>query len=240
MVRGPELASSPSIRDILLINPNTSTSTTEMMVRIASDGLPAGFRVRGATVDAGPSMIVDERELDAAAAEVERTWRAVGGDCAGVIVGAFGDPGLAQVRAASRVPAVGLCEAAMREASQGGRRFGIATVTPSLVVPIDARADALGLRAVYTGIRLTEGDPRALAAAPQALEEALARAVRRCIDEDGAQAVIIGGGPLGQAAIGLAERFEVPVIAPISSAVRWLLARIAPAQTPHAGHLPTD
>ncbi|MES1265323.1 MAG: aspartate/glutamate racemase family protein, partial [Variovorax sp.] len=88
-------------------------------------------------------------------------------------------------------------------------------------------ARALGLLAVYTGIRLTDGDPRQLAADPQALEEALARAVQRSIDDDGAEAVIIGGGPLGQAAIGLQGRFAVPVIAPIPAAMRLLMSRLA-------------
>ena len=60
-----------------------------------------------------------------------------------------------------------------------------------------------------TGIRLTAGDPRELT--------------------PDAQAVIIGGGPLGQAAIGWARRFDVPVIAPISAAVRQVQTLILAA-----------
>jgi Asp/Glu/hydantoin racemase len=82
---------------------------------------------------------------------------------------------------------------------------------------------------MYTGIRLTDGDPRALAAEPDKLTAALGVAVQRCID-DGAQAVIIGGGPLGQAALALTGRFSVPVIAPIPAAVRLLLQRLKPAE----------
>jgi len=213
--------------DILLINPNSSTATTEMMVKIANGEAPAGCRVTGRTALGGPSMIVNERELEAAAGEVLKVWReADGAHWSGVIVSAFGDPGIDLVRANAQVPVVGIAEASMREASEGKRRFGIATVTPDLVAPIEQRARALGLLGLYTGIRLTPGDPRELAAHPQALEEALARAVQRCIEEDGAQAVIIGGGPLGQAALALAPRFRVPVIAPISAAMRQLCARL--------------
>jgi len=213
--------------DILLINPNSSTTTTEMMVKIANGEAPAGCRVTGRTALGGPSMIVNERELEAAAGEVLKVWReADGAPWSGVIVSAFGDPGIDLVRANAQVPVVGIAEASMREASEGQRRFGIATVTPDLVAPIEQRARALGLFGLCTGIRLTQGDPRDLAAHPQALEEALTRAVQRCIDEDGAQAVIIGGGPLGQAALALAPRFGVPVIAPISAAMRQLCARL--------------
>ena len=217
------------MRDILLINPNASEATTAMMVRIAAAELPAeGFRVTGLTARRGPSMIVNEAELSAAGEEVERSWQA-GGATAwdGVIISAFGDPGVERVRRTSRVPVVGICEASMLEAAFNGRRFGVATVTPDLVAAIDGRALKLGLQAQYTGIRLTEGDPRELAADPAGLDEALAAAVRQCIDEDGAEAVIIGGGPLGQAAINLAGRFgDVPLIAPIPAAVRRLRAQM--------------
>lgn len=214
------------MRQILLINPNTSEATTAMMVAIAAGELGDGFRVTGVSARRGPSMIVNEAELTAAGCEVEQVWREAGAAYDGVIVSAFGDPGIELVREAGRVPVAGICEASMLEAAQDGRRFGVATVTPELVAAIDGRALALGLGGTYTGVRLTDGDPRALAADPQALENALAAAVQRCISDDGAQAVIIGGGPLGQAAIGLAGRFGVPVIAPIPAAVRRLVAQI--------------
>jgi allantoin racemase len=229
------------MRIILLINPNTSETTTAMMVRIAASEVPADFRVQGCTARRGPPMIVNEAELNAAGLEVEQSWLASGTTWDGVIVSAFGDPGIDLVRATSKVPVVGICEASMLEAAQNGRRFGVATVTPELVRAIDSRAHELGLGKLYTGIRLTEGDPRGLAADPGALEEALAGAVLKCIEEDGAQAVIIGGGPLGQAALALAGRFGgVPVIAPIPSAVRRLLAQIdggafAPRWLPASG-----
>lgn len=215
------------MQEILLINPNSSSATTAMMVKIANSEAPAGCRVTGVTAAGGPTMIVNEHELDAAATEVLKAWRSAGGRWDGVIVSAFGDPGIEWLRREASVPVVGIAEASMLVASEGRRRFGIATVTPELVSPIEGRAAALGLRDLYTGIRLTQGDPRALAADPQALEEALAQAVQGCIDEDGAQAVIIGGGPLGQAALALASRFDVPVIAPISAAMRLLCSRLA-------------
>jgi Asp/Glu/hydantoin racemase len=79
---------------------------------------------------------------------------------------------------------------------------------------------------VFTGIRLTPGDPVALAGDPVRLQQCLAEAVATCFDDDRAEAVIIGGGPLGQAATALAQSFRQPVIAPIPSAVRRLVAMV--------------
>jgi Asp/Glu/hydantoin racemase len=130
------------------------------------------------------------------------------------------------LRAKLDIPVVGICEASMLEASAGGRRFGIATVTPGLVESFAAKAAALGIGQLLTGTRLTDGDPERLAADPEELEEELARAVEKCFSDDGAEAVIIGGGPLGQAAIGLGRRFSAPVIAPIPAAVKMLIERL--------------
>lgn len=216
------------MRNILVINPNSSRATTSMMVNIAADEAPAGVAVSGLTAQRAPLMIVNQQELDAAALEVETTWRSAQAEgWSGVIISAFGDPGVHLVRRTTDLPVVGICESSMLEAAEGGRRFGIATVTPDLADAINGKARELGLAELFTGIRLTSGDPRALTADPQALDAALAQAVRQCIEQDQAEAVIIGGGPLGQAALQLAPRFQVPVIAPISAAVRRLLRLMA-------------
>jgi Asp/Glu/hydantoin racemase len=212
------------MKQILLINPNSSGDTTAMMVAIARSCLPDDVVVAGATATRSPPMITTAAALAAAAGEVVDIGVRDAGGIAGIIVAAFGDPGLQTLRRSVPIPAVGICEAAMIEAAAGGRRFGVATVTPDLVVPISERARDLGLAHLFTGIRLTPGDPVALAGDPVRLQQHLAEAVARCFDDDRAEAVIIGGGPLGQAATALAQSLGQPVIAPIPSAVRRLLA----------------
>jgi hypothetical protein len=63
-----------------------------------------------------------------------------------------------------------------------------------------------------------------LTANPSHSEEALSKAVAQCFEDDHVDVVIIGVGPLGQAAIGLARSFNENVIAPIPAAVRRLVA----------------
>lgn len=217
--------------EILLINPNTSERTTDMMVTIARVTLPAGFTVRGVTARNGPPMILTPDALAAAGDEVLALWQRYGEGVAGVVVSAFGDPGLTALKGLANVPVTGICEASVLAAAQGGRRFGIATVTPDLVGPIEACVHGLGIGRAYTGTRLTREDPEALTADPARLEAALGQAVEACVALDGAQAVVIGGGPLGQAAIALSQRMSVPVIAPIPAAMRRLLAAIGVHQT---------
>jgi Asp/Glu/hydantoin racemase len=211
---------------ILLINPNSSSATTAMMVTIARGCAPAGSTVTGVTATRSPPMIVSAEALEASADEVLEIGVRNAADYSGIIIGAFGDPGLALMRQRCSIPVVGICEAAMIQAAAGGRRFGVATTTPELAAAIARRADQLRLAHLYTGIRLTTGDPLALTADPPLLQRRLGEAVALCIERDGAQAVIIGGGPLGNAAIALTQKFRQEIIAPIPAAVSRLVGMI--------------
>lgn len=206
------------MRHLLLINPNSSLATSAMMQGIALDAAKGEVAVAVATATRAPPMIVTEAALNAAAQEVVEIGERHQSGCAGIIVGAFGDPGLDTLRQRVGVPVTGICEASMLEASDGGRRFGVATTTPGLKDAIERRANEAGLGDLLTSVRCTEGDPMALAGDAAAMLDALAQMVRRCVD-DGAEAVIIGGGPLGQAAEKLQGMFATPVIAPIPCAV---------------------
>src|SRR5262245_27995563 len=106
-----------------------------MMVAIARACVPGGIAVVGATAAQGPPMITTPAALDASADEVVAIGTRDVGAMSGIIVGAFGAPGLEALRRKVSIPAVGICEASMIEAAAGGRRFGVVTITPDLVAP---------------------------------------------------------------------------------------------------------
>ncbi|MFN5509762.1 MAG: aspartate/glutamate racemase family protein, partial [Burkholderiales bacterium] len=153
---------------------------------------------------------------------------------AGLIIAAFGDPGLDAAKTRWALPMTGIAEAGMAEAAAGGRRFSVVTTTPRLVDSIGARARAYGHGERFLGVRLTPGDPALLMADPERLVGALEEACRAAIEIDGAEAIVIGGGPLAVAARALQGRFRlhgeaaaVPIVEPIPAAVRLALARAA-------------
>ncbi len=205
---------------ILLINPNSNEATTTMMVHIAQSAASGDIEIVGATARRSPLVITDPVALAAAGAEVVEIGLRQDAGTAGIIISAFGDPGISELRRQSGVPVVGIAESAMLAASDNDRRFGVATTTPDLVASIDARATQLGVFRLYTGTRITPGDPLKLMADPDRLIDALRQVVSTCIQTDNAQAVVIGGGPLGNAATALTPMFSIPIIAPIPAAVR--------------------
>ena len=220
---------------VLLINPNTSTATTAMMHALARAALPAHLDLRSVTAGQGAAMITSDAELATAVDQVRRLGLHHAPQVAAIVVAAFGDPGLQALRDEVDVPVLGIGESSMHEAASGGRRFGVATTTPGLQASIARAVARLGLTPWFSGTRVPAGDPLRLAGEPGLQDAALAQAVHECIAHDGAQAVVIGGGPLAQSAERIAGRFGVPVISPVAAAMRRVVHLLAPAEAGTTG-----
>ncbi|MEM8852940.1 MAG: aspartate/glutamate racemase family protein [Pseudomonadota bacterium] len=210
---------------IALVNPNTSAATTEAMVAIAQETAGVRADIKGVTAPFGAPLITDPDTL-AVAADAVLTLAPTLGEYDGVIVAAFGDPGLFAVRERLPCPVTGIAEAGMEEAGAGGRRFAVVTTTPELRASIVETAERYGHYA-FAGTFITPGDPHQLMADADGLVAALGDACHAAVAEGGADAVVIGGGPLAQAARVLAATVPVPLIEPVPAAVRLSLARLA-------------
>lgn len=209
---------------LLLVNPNTSRETTDSMVRIAEAAAPEGVVIEGATAPWGVGLITNEAQLTTASEAVLDLLRGRATLPDGVIIAAFGDPALEEARTLLSCPVTGIAEAGMAEAAAGGRPFAVATTTPDLAAAIAATAHRYGHASLFRGVHLTPGDPAVLMADPERLQEALADACRAAIAA-GAEAVVIGGGPLAVAARAIAPLLPVPVIEPVPAAMRLALER---------------
>ncbi len=213
---------------LLLINPNTNAGTTSMMRGIAQATASAGTVIDAMSAPYGVPLITNEEALAQSAKAVQALTGAITtAPPDGVIIAAFGDPGLAALRLRLSCPVTGLAEAGMAEAGAGRRPFAVVTTTPDLVSSITGLARAYGHEKTFRGVALTKGDVHAIMADHATLVEALAEACAAAIETMGAQALVIGGGPLGQAAQSLNLRFSVPVIAPIPAAVRLAQKRVS-------------
>lgn len=212
---------------IALINPNTNAETTAAMVSIAADAAGGRARIEGHTARFGVPLITVPAALDRAAEAVAALAPSVAAADA-VIVAAFGDPGLAALRAALGAPVTGIAEAGMAEAGLNGRSFAVVTTTPELV-PRLALAAARGGHRGYAGTWTTDGDPASLTADAAALEAALANAIRSAVEQARVEAVVIGGGPLAMAARALSATAPVALVEPVPAAVRLSFERIGGA-----------
>lgn len=208
---------------IVLINPNSNADTTASMTEIAATATE-GVAVEGKSNEGVPPLLTTPQDLAAALPGVVKIGVEAAEDdrVAAIIIAAFGDPGLEELRAEVDLPVFGIREQAFHEAARDGRPFGVATTTPDpgLLEGFRQTAVALGYGDQFRGTRATPGDPNALMAkSPDELDAALAEAVRASI-ADGAEAVIIGGGPLTASALRLQPRFDIPLVVPVIAAAQ--------------------
>jgi allantoin racemase len=215
----------PRVR-VLLINPNTSEAATTLMLRIAREAAGPDIDVVGITAPFGNTLITNEEKLAVAGNAVIAVVEGLPLPLPdGIVIAAFGDPGLETVRRLTSSHVVGLAEASMIEASEHGRSFSVATTTPDLTAAIRRCAERYGVHAQFRSVRTTRGEPATVMEDDDRLLRVLEKVAGDIIEQDGAQAIIIGGGPLAGVARKLAETVPIAVIEPIPAAIRLLRSK---------------
>lgn len=209
-----------------LLNPNTNAATTAMMTALANQEGGGEADFTGQTMASGPAIITDETALHAAAAQIEQAGMEAERACFdGVLIAGFGDPGLLALRDRVAIPVTGIAEAGMGEAGAAGRRFSIVTTTPRLKLAIFEAARRYGHGDALVSVRITPGDPLTVMSDAAALPAALLKLCEQAAREDGAQAIVIGGGPLAAAARIIAGELAVPIVEPIAAGARLAMRR---------------
>lgn len=219
-----EAAGSDAEKLIVLINPNSNAEATRSMADLARAETAGVAEVVERSNESAPPLLTTPEDMDNAVSGVVEIGveAARNADVAAIIVSAFSDPGLAELRAEVDIPVFGIGEEVFHAAARDERPFGIVTVTPDegLVRSFRERAESLGYGDLYRGVQVTPGDPNELVQSPDDLDAALAEAVEASVERDGAEAVIMGGGPLSASAVRLQPQFDVPLVVAVSAAAR--------------------
>jgi Asp/Glu/hydantoin racemase len=213
---------------LLLINPNTSASVTGLMADVMRPLLGPGVDLVPATARLGASYIASEAAYAVAAHAALDAWatfRADGGRCDAVVVGCFGDPGVAALREVAGVPVAGLAEAALREAAVHGPH-AIVTGGAAWRPMLERFALANGLAECLAGIHVVDRSGVELMAMPDGGAAELLDALRTAAAPP-VRAVVIGGAALGGIAQRVAPRVGVPVIDSVQAGARWAVGALA-------------
>jgi Asp/Glu/hydantoin racemase len=205
---------------LLLINPNISDDVTTVMADEARRSASPGTEIATTTARFGALYIENRPEAAIAAHAVLEAIAEHGRDADGVILSAFGDPGLAAARELYDIPIVGLAESAFLIAWTLGRRYSIVAMTPRLGAWFRESAKEHGLDGRLVSVRALAQGPRDIGRAKEELRETLVIEAIRAVEDDGAEVVILGGGPIAGLARECADRIPVPTLDGVSCAVR--------------------
>ncbi len=227
---------------LLLINPNTSASVTQLLLRHAQAAAGARVPVHAVTARFGAPYIACEASYAVAGHALLDAWAAALAPGStgvlqprAVLIGCFGDPGLHALRDSSPVPVTGLAEGSFVQAGALGR-FTIVTGGARWQPMLQRLAQALGFGDALAHIHTVAPTGAQLAADPEGAITLLAAACRQAAQHSSAhgavQSVILGGAGLA----GLAERIQplvdVPVIDSVQAGTRYALALAAAAAQP--------
>jgi len=205
---------------LLLINPNISDSVSGLIraeaIRSASPGteievLTAPFGV--AYIETRFEALIGAYAAAELAAEHHERFDAV-------VVAAFGDPGLAGLREALPCPVTGLTEAALASACLLGQRFSIVAISQRIRAWYRETVEHCGLAGRLASIRGLDEALADIGNVQGDQGERLVRLAERCVDEDGADVIVLAGAPLAGLARSIRGRLPVPSVDGVSSAVR--------------------
>lgn len=206
----------------LLLNPNTTESMTRDMEEQARRYARPGTEVDGVTAPFGSTSIEGFYEEEYAIIHFLEAIKQRAADYDGVILSCYGDPGLHAAREISPVPVVGIAEASMLMACTVSHKFSIVTVIPRVKPMIENMVRVHGLESRCASIRTTPLSVLDCERDPTAAEREILRESKLAIEEDHAEAILLGCGGMGPLDQTIGAKLPVPVIDGIPCAVKLL------------------
>lgn len=180
--------------DILLINPNTTASITDLVLRTAKRFAAEGTKLRAVTGAFGPRYIASRVGYAIAGHAAVDAFASDRGRKDAVVLACFGDPGLAALKEIARVPVVGMADASILQACALGNRFSIVTGGERWKSMLEEFVASHGLSSRLASIRTVAPTGADIARNPKAAMALLAKGCTTCVREDGADVVILRGG----------------------------------------------
>lgn len=215
-------------RRLLLINPNTSVSTTERLVQVLAPTLPSAWVLDAHTAGFGASYIACEASHAVAAHALLEVWSAQTAlaSADAVLIGCFGDPGLFALRECSACPVTGLAEASFIQAAMHGP-FAIVTGGERWRSMLQRLAQSLGYGQQLVHIETVAPSGAELLADPDMALRCLSQACEQAA-RPGVKAIILGGAGLAGYAQALQAHIKLPLIDSAQAGLKVLIKGLAP------------
>jgi allantoin racemase len=215
---------------IIVINPNTTASMTELIGESARAVAAPGTTVTAVNPAMGPASI--ESHYDEALsvpgllAEIARA-QAAGEPADGFVVACFGDPGLDAARELADGPVIGIAEAAMHAASFLGRGFAVVTTLTRTAGRAWDLAERYGMTRFCRAVRACEIPVLALEDPQSDAFAAIVAESRAAVADDGAESIVLGCAGMADLAKRMTDAVGVPVIDGVAAATKTVESLVA-------------
>jgi allantoin racemase len=211
---------------ILIVNPNTTASMTEKIAIAARTVARPDTHITATNPSEGPASIQGFHDaamcVPGLLAEIARHPEAEA-----IVIACFDDTGLDAARCQVDVPVIGIGEAAFHAASFLSCKFSVITTLGRSVPGIEANLKRYGLDARCAKVRATEVPVLELERNDPATLARIKTEIARALEEDGAEAIVLGCAGMADLMSRLSNEFKVPVIDGVACATTFAEALIA-------------
>ena len=205
---------------MLLINPNTSASITNLLVENARHIAAPSTIVAGTTAQFGARYIASRAAAAIAEHAAIDCYARDGATADVVVLACFGDPGLSALREVAHQPVIGMAEASCLMAAQSGQRFSIVTGGTRWRPMLEEFVNSMGLSKQLASVETVALSGADIARDPETATQHLLGACTTCLTDHGADVIILGGAGLAGLAGRLQPRIRVPLIDGLFAAVK--------------------
>ncbi len=204
---------------LLVVNPNTTASMT-VKIGAAARGVAAqGTQIVAVNPEDGPPSIEGYYdEVFAVPGMIGEMLRA--GPVDATIIACFDDTGLDAARSFSANPVIGIGEAAFHLASLVAGKFSVVTTLSRSVPAIEHNLVRYGLASRCARVRASDVPVLELERPGSPARGRIAREIDRAIEDDKAEAIVLGCAGMADLAAERARTHGLPVIDGVVAAVK--------------------
>jgi allantoin racemase len=203
---------------IHVVNPNTTASMTDKIGRAARAAASPGVEVSAVNPAYGPASI--EGYYDEAFSVpglLDEIAKAPDADA--FVIACFDDTGLEAARCATQAPVVGIGEAAFHMASLIAEKFSVVTTLSRSIAPIERNLVKYGLAARCVKVRASDVPVLALEDPDSPAYATIRGEIARALEEDRAEAIVLGCAGMTDLARDLERAVGVPVLDGVACAM---------------------
>jgi allantoin racemase len=203
-----------------IVNGNTTAAMTKIIAAAARKAARPDTVIRTVESAFGPASI--EGAYDDAFAVPGILTRITEGEAEGAdahVIACFDDTGLDAARALANAPVIGIGEAGFHLAALLAHRFAVVTTLSRSVSVLENNLLRYGLERRCARVRATDVPVLELDNPASNARARIGAEISRALEEDRAEAVVLGCAGMADLAASLSDEFGVPVIDGVAAAV---------------------
>lgn len=204
---------------LLVVNPNTTRSMTDKIGTAAKAVAAPGTEIIAINPESGPPSIEGYYDevfaIPGLIAEMQKA-----GPVDATIIACFDDTGLEAARSFSPTPVIGIGEAAFHMATLVAGKFSTVTTLARSIPAIEHNLVRYGLASRCAKVRAADVAVLELEIPGSVARGRISREIDRAIDEDSAEAIVLGCAGMADLAAELTREHGVPVIDGVAAAVK--------------------